>query len=92
MADMSRPMNPAQYTSPHTEPFTIKAAGRTWTRDTKAAAVDLADWIIKHGLIQNDGPGKYTRLLVREAVVTLTETGYVEYIASREQLLKAGLL
>lgn len=84
MADISRPTNPAQYTSPHTEPFTIKAAGRTWTRDTKTAAVDLADWIIKHGLLSSEGPGKYTRLLVAEAVVTLTETGSVEYTATRE--------
>ena len=51
-----------------TEPFTITADdGQVWTRATKASAIALADNISRRG---------------RAAVVTLTETGWVEYQVS----------
>src|SRR6266446_6256877 len=50
------------------EPYTITANGRTWTRATKAGAIALADNIARGGD-------------VAVAVVTLTETGWVEYRA-----------
>lgn len=49
------------------EPFTITSNGQTWTRATRVAAQMLADRI-------HDKTGHV-------AVVTLTETGWVEYVS-----------
>jgi len=50
----------------HDEPFTVTCGdGRIWTRDTKSAAIALADNI---AFREN-----------RQARVTLTENGYLEY-------------
>ena len=54
------------------EPFTITSDGQTWTRDNKKSAMNLADVIA-------EDTGK-------QALVTLTETGWLEYTAVPPQV------
>ena len=60
------------------ESYTITAGSRTWTRDTLSAAKSLADTMVSEWGQERSGD------VITEAIVTLTETGWVEYIAKAE--------